>query len=1017
MKRLFALLSAATLAGVALQAQTLPLYEHFGANVYRVDRPQSAPPNIDATAVANYGSFTITNIINYDLYSFDSVFELPYEPGNMVYFTNKNWMSGLFGFRFNTATDAGRRRMGTFLNDNGAYITAVGGVIGEGVTVGQNFSTNLLFLANSYININATNLINRGALRSDNRGVIRLEGQNVDLTRGLVQVMPAQAIYDNYGSGCFNGGTKAWIGTNYWPDVGVSDLHWSSEPYNSEQQFNTRFMYVAIGGGYASATPVYKVDGLTPPPFFRRDFSFVLENPVGFVRTNIFDDGPPALPEEATNRMIQAVFVSNSDTNVVANVRFGPSSITTNIWTSPIVEFTAYQPDPLTAGLLTNRLYLMDYLMGETNNALQYAVPSGSVPTYCPGNYVVSRSAPCEWLASGPSNFPAIPAVFWAKEFSNQVVTNMQIAYAFRVTNVSVTVPPNASITNLGSRIEIVADNLKMDRTRLSSEGFVSVSTKHMVSSTNAVLEVEYLDLNLGSTNGNLSIRTLVSDSVKKFGGPVYVYSATWTNFTGFTKTNTETDPDTGEETNVITTNMVTLLYHVMLVDSHLSAYFPVNILSLRTTATNVDVGDNLIIRDNLYMDAESLTIASSGSLTIQNPIGSWVSTNTPNLRNLTNVGKITVTNVVNFGADSARPYANIINKGSIKGTGEKIFTENLENSGLISSVQVSTNALRSSTNYGPMSITAGTAKFDSGTIECGVDMHLSGNDIKFRNHLLQVGGTLFLNVTNSLADSGANAGNIITVGNGFRVERRAAGGNLLGTTLRTLTIPFAYVAHSWAGVDKGAVKEGFENNNAIGKLIIAAGNDSFIAFSGPDAKNAMYVDYLQLDGAASDYEATLGTDANFTIYFADSNISPETLDGKLGGRLRWVSSYAGANSAVDVVVGGKTVKMNRALRASLSIDSDGDGIANGFDTDPLTPSTGARLQALTLNSAKPPQAVLRWEASPSSVSSLEYTSVLPAAWQTLYKFTNDTVNGKAVEFVDPAPLTGARYYRLRVNQ
>jgi hypothetical protein len=165
--------------------------------------------------------------------------------------------------------------------------------------------------------------------------------------------------------------------------------------------------------------------------------------------------------------------------------------------------------------------------------------------------------------------------------------------------------------------------------------------------------------------------------------------------------------------------------------------------------------------------------------------------------------------------------------------------------------------------------------------------------------------------------------------------------------------------------------------------------------------------------------EAALNVDPNLTLYFADSNVSPETLDGKLGGRLRWVKEFAGPNSSVDVVVaGGRTVKMNRALRVSVTYDNDGDGIANGFDPSPLTPDSPVMLGAITFTNLPPMQPVLKWDALPLSVMQLETSDVLPAtAWQTLFKQTNDTLNSTPVQFVDPTPIGADRYYRLRYSQ
>ena len=1011
MNKLLNLVALAALWSVGAVAQTIPLYTHNGANIYRMDKFEQAPPTIDATAFVNYGTFVITNVIDYELYPLYALLELPYEPNNMVNFTNRNRMSGLFGFRFNNASDTGRSRMGTFLNENGATIDAVGGVIGENPTVPDTgFFTNILYLANSYLHVNATNIINRGVLRSDNQGLIHLEGHNVDLTRGAVLVRPAQTIYEDFLFGCYDGGTKSWSGTNYWPDVGITDYHWCRTGYEENREFIPALCYFPYFGGAAAVSGEHRVRGLQPP-YFQEILQWIITDPLSAVYALDVDGG-------GTNFIIQAVFVNNLDTNVFMNVSFGPSSSPTNPWTSPCIEFTALQPNPVTGGNMVNRLYIMDYLMSETNNMLQYNVDSGNVQTFCPGNYVVSRTPPCEFLAGRAGNVIASPDLFYNNTYSNYVVTNFQTAYAFRMTNVSATTPGGVSITNQGSRIEIVADQLKMDRVRISSEGYVSINAAHLLSSTNATIEVEYLDLNLGSTNGNLQLRGLVADSVTRFGGFAQAYSAAWTNYTGEVITN-EVDDGNGGLTNELVTNVITLMFHVFMVDGDIGTRYPLNILNLRTRGTNTEIGDVLSVSDILQMDAEDLTIAQDGVLNIRRPIGDWSINNFPNLIHLTNLGAIVVSNAAFFGADGPRPYQTLINKGSIQAVSEHIRSEYFENAGLLSSVQIGTNLLGSTTNFGAIHIEAGTAKLEGGSIECGVDLTVEAGDLKFRNHSSLIRGTLNLTVTNSLSDSGATANNVIEVGNGFHLARRPAGGDLLGSSIRTVAAPFNYILHTWTATDRGAVPAGFQDNAALGRLVVDGAAEGFFNFAGGEAASAFYVDYLELRGSAAFVEEAVNVDPNLTIYFADSNESPETLDGKLGGRLRWVKDFAGPNSSVDVeVAGGGTVKMNRALRASAAYDSDNDGIANGFDPLPLTPDLPVRLAAVTFTNVPPLQPLLQWEALPLSVMQLESSATLPAtSWQVLYKHTNDTFNSAPVQFIDPTPLGAGRYYRLRYSQ
>ena len=70
-------------------AQPIPLYENFGVI--------SAPPQIDALAFANYGSFSVFTL-------------LPFDFQDTLNFTNTGTMSAVPGFLFDTAstTEKGR---------------------------------------------------------------------------------------------------------------------------------------------------------------------------------------------------------------------------------------------------------------------------------------------------------------------------------------------------------------------------------------------------------------------------------------------------------------------------------------------------------------------------------------------------------------------------------------------------------------------------------------------------------------------------------------------------------------------------------------------------------------------------------------------------------------------------------------------------------------------------------------------------------------------------------------------
>ena len=185
-----------------LRAGPIPLYENFGT-VTNV-------PQIDAVAFANYGEF--------DVFS-----SLPYDTQNTLYFTNRSVMSGIPGFRFDYVKDDGSRHpAANFVNYPGASIFAAsqnlafsfGG--GAGFFFGGSLENPALITA-------ATNIANHGLLSVGSAGLLRLSGQNLDLLRGGLEVVPASMLYQGF---CSPGGSPFLTSTNFLPDPGVYDLYW-----------------------------------------------------------------------------------------------------------------------------------------------------------------------------------------------------------------------------------------------------------------------------------------------------------------------------------------------------------------------------------------------------------------------------------------------------------------------------------------------------------------------------------------------------------------------------------------------------------------------------------------------------------------------------------------------------------------------------------------------------------------------------------------------------------------------
>jgi hypothetical protein len=297
------------------------------------------------------------------------------------------------------------------------------------------------------------------------------------------------------------------------------------------------------------------------------------------------------------------------------------------------------------------------------------------------------------------------------------------------------------------------------------------------------------------------------------------------------------------------------------------------------------------------------------------------------------------------------------------------------------------------------------------------------------------------LDIADVLADTGLDSSNSISVFNGFHLLRRPASGDLLGTTIRSILPNWLQIDHTWSAQDRGASASGYENNAALGSLIIGPiGKDPLAYFKGAQPGSALYVDYLDIFDLGENWDEFLGIDPTITIYYATvragftppplpngiPQLPEEFLDGQFDGRLRWVKDYAGGRSSVAVVVDGVTVFMNTALRNSRIIDSDNDGVPNYFDSTPLGGSTPGALAAITLkpslsfvNPSAPSRTQafsMTWTAAPNTVYQVEVaTDLVQADWQPLTLYTNNTPTAQTATISDPnMPSFSQRFYRVR---
>lgn len=973
---------------------------------------------------------------------------LPYATANTLNFTNVGTMIGSVGWEFDSGPSAtglsgGRSMAGSFFNDSRGTIAAVDGAINNPEIPG---TASLV----SYLLISATNIVNKGTLIAGTAGKIVLTGTNVYLNRSRLEI-----------SSITPQGSPS-TSTNFYPDTAIYDEYWQQTNTFPNSTIPYAFDSSGIWNGVDVVSPVFYANGLCGLVNGGFQMSFTptladstnIESPM-YMTNLVYTNSAlqPITTNVPTRIFRQAVFVVGN-ANIIPDDRFYPNSdnisnlfqtITVRL-SSALTGDSVYLEDTL--GALTNRGLAIN-LAGNTGNNPQSDCTD---PTFRPANYNLSRldTGTFAFGTPGPDSVPT-NFLYDPSSFSNRVV---QAAYSFYGAYVDDLVrdPINADVTNLPGRIVINADNLDLTKTTITSAGAeIAIQADNFIGSTGAVISCQNLNFNLGSVSGKVNVTNLVTNlTVPGMNGNVYAGSAEWTNgmitglFTNYTQITNATGPPT--TTNNVITNIAEMDFHVLLVyATGLSATVPVKVQNL-ILQTNTVISDSMNVVGTFLFNGQSLTLL--GALDLSGPnLQNWSRTLTPNLLYLTNNGALTIPQDAYFGSDGPMNYAAFVNTGSISVGGREMINSVFYQSG------GNENA------PGGYFVTTSSGKIENAGITSGQDMNFTGGFLKLDNSTLTVGNQLNFNLTNALYDSGGSANNTLICGDGFNLPVKPATGDLLGTAITSEANNGAEVDHLWAGQDHGATVAGYSNNVALGQLMLSPqGVSSFpplFYFTGASVSNALYVDLLDLS-QITNLEEMLQTDPNLVIYYAAAKLpsritvlsstgipqqevetnnllngqsyyvvanggsgqvpqeAEEVLNGKLGGHLRWVGSFAGPNSSVDVIVNGQTVSVNRALRYSLVIDSNGDGIPNGLDPNPF--NTLPVVLAGSLVQTPPPakKFAITWLAQTNLPYRVQYTTSLPGTnWQLLLNYTNMSPTNATVTVWDTNAVSSQRFYRV----
>jgi hypothetical protein len=512
-----------------------------------------------------------------------------YETSDTINYTNIGSMVANTGFNFDTqSTSTGLRTMaGNFYNP---------GTVSCGSTnnTGDVFAGQLFFFVDGLPQclISATNIVNSGTVDVGVDGLMRFTGQNVDLSRSTL-------LEEGAGANAFGSG-----------DFGLNTNFWDPSAFFGPNFAESAFFFV--------------------PPFILE-----LTNSTAY-----FDQQGLG----TSNVVTRAVFIQDtSGSNVSYNVYFDTAGIGFGGGNVTIEWIGSYQ-DAASGNTFSNYLYLNDnYALGATTNvALINGYPDNFTFTESPTQLPLG-------VAPAPAGFLD---VFPVGSITNRYAfANVQLTSTSADTN-SIQ-DANHSITNLPGRIQISAANeLNLDLAQITGPNYLSVqSTNQFDGSGGALIQSPYSDLDLGVTNGFLTVSNLLSPQIPNWGGNVQAWSTRWITVGG-SVTNIA-----GGVTNIV--GGVTNDFRVLIVGSQLNPTTLAQVQNLILHGSNsIVISDTLNVMRTFTADAQNLTLTTNGpgngatsvdgELNVESDKIFW-GTSLPNLRNLTNNGAIRFQNLAQF--------------------------------------------------------------------------------------------------------------------------------------------------------------------------------------------------------------------------------------------------------------------------------------------------------------------------------------------------------------------------------
>ena len=496
-----------------------------------------------------------------------------------------------------------------------------------------------------YIAIVAKDIKNQGTIVATNSNSIIIRGDNVDLSRGIVNIKSGR----DYEAGLNSVGESRYIGalTGYMGkrigggvnmDWGLQDVYWG---VGSWAMSGGSGVYAQGSDlGVAIQTPTIVATELVTPKNLIFNNYYLYEEPMqlrypvdhygeyidwtivgvaGFSR-RIDRQGTVFKPHVNFRRLFfgdgdnpeehwygQGIFVLNRNSSVTVTPKVSPSDgryggPAMGPFHSSVLEIKTSVTNKVEEVNETSTIYAISelgniYTAATLLTNMQTTVAS---PTSLPSSIVLSRNINKEFEEglSVNSSIEAFPfmGTFGAGNTANPTVN--WATYGIRFTNVlsrselttETTINIDGNVDSFGHVVEqiqpgsvvIEAKNLNLEATKIRAEGNLKIKSDNLISSKNAILDCQNISLDIGSTGRLLIIEDLIADEVYRFGGSLELYEATWDDTRVVTRFN-DADPPEPED--------VTIPFHykALYVDLDSSMTNQVLLQSLKTEGRRCD--------------------------------------------------------------------------------------------------------------------------------------------------------------------------------------------------------------------------------------------------------------------------------------------------------------------------------------------------------------------------------------------------------------------------------------------